>query len=269
MIRSAPWKPIGFYSRIIWQMIENLSRRYDCRLHALLRRSKSLGIIIGILYRIKREKCLANWLASRGRSYRGLFPVERNVFAKKKKDSLAKFSYEKQYFWKNWLLAFEDKNGRYTSTRSIYIYIYKFGKRGRHKLYPTIVVVFQPTFPLPLFRTTFVTFSFDRFVIHVDRRHWFPSMLKLFRDNIYKPRERRRGKKKKKEIFLFQSTSPCRRHSSPTNERTKGERKFCSVSRVWKSGNFSLRSFYGLVTACKVSRISAASFKTPLIVNGP
>lgn len=90
---------------------------------------------------------------------------------KKKKDSFAKFSYEKQYFWKNRLLAFEGKNGRYTSTRSIYIYIYKFGKRGRHKLCPTIVVVFQPTFPLPLFHTTFVTFSFDRFVIHVDRRH--------------------------------------------------------------------------------------------------
>lgn len=88
---------------------------------------------------------------------------------KKKKDSLAKFSYEKQYFWKNRLLAFEGKNGRYTSTRSIYIYIYKFGKRGRHKLCPTIVVVFQPTFPLPLFHTTFVTFSFDRFMIHMDR----------------------------------------------------------------------------------------------------
>lgn len=268
MIGSAPWKPIGFYSRIIWQMIENLSRRYDCRLHALLRRSKSLGIIIGILYRIKREKCLANWLASRGRSYRGLFPVERNVFTKKKKDSLAKFSYEKQYFWKNRLLAFEGKNGRYTSTRSIYIYIYKFGKRGRHKLYPTIVVVFQPTFPLPLFRTTFVTFSFDRFVIHVDRRHWFPSMLKLFRDNIYKPRERRRGKKKKKCFSFNQRLLVAAILLPRTNERRE-KRKFCSVSRVWKSGNFSLRSFYGLVTACKVSRISAASFKTPLIVNGP
>lgn len=138
MIGSAPWKPIGFYSRIIWQMIENLSRRYDCRLHALLRRSKSLGIIIGILYRIKREKCLANWLASRGRSYRGLFPVERNVFAKKKKkDSLAKFSYEKQYFWKNRLLAFEGKNGRYTSTRNIYTYTSLAKEEGTNFIQPS------------------------------------------------------------------------------------------------------------------------------------
>lgn len=133
MIGSVRWKPIGFYRRIIWQMIENLSRRYDCRLHALLRPSLAHGIIIGILYRIEREKCLANWLASRGRSYRGLFPGERNVF-REKKGSFAKFSYEKQGFWKNRLVAFEVKNARYISKKSIYIYTQVWQKRKAQTL---------------------------------------------------------------------------------------------------------------------------------------
>lgn len=128
-------------------MIEDLSRRYDYRLHALLRPSLAHGIIIRILDRIKREKCLANWLASRGRSYRGLFPpAERNVFAK--------FSYKAGFLEKSTSNCWRQKSGY---RREIYIYI-KFGKRGRHKLYPTVVVIFPPTFPL-FTRATFVTFS--------------------------------------------------------------------------------------------------------------
>ena len=64
--------------------------------------------------------------------------MERNVFAKKKKkDSFAKFSYEKQYFWKNRLLAFEGKNGRYTSTRNIYTYTSLAKEEGTNFVQPS------------------------------------------------------------------------------------------------------------------------------------
>lgn len=156
MIGSVRWKPIGFYRRIIWQMIENLSRRYDCRLHALLRPSLAHGIIIGILYRIEREKCLANWLASRGRSYRGLFPGERNVFAKKKVVSRS-FLTKSKIFWKNRLVAFEVKNARYISKRSIYIYTSLAKEEG------TNFIQLSSSFFNQLFRflfsRTLVTFS--------------------------------------------------------------------------------------------------------------
>lgn len=75
----------------------------------------------------------------------------------RKKGSFAKFSYEKQGFWKNRLVAFEVKNARYISKKSIYIYTSLAKEEG------TNFIQLSSSFFNQLFRflfsRTLVTFS--------------------------------------------------------------------------------------------------------------
>lgn len=75
---------------------------------------------------------------------------------REKKGSFAKFSYEKQGFWKNRLVAFEVKNARYISKKSIYIYTSLAKEEGTNFI--QLSSFFNQLFRF-LFSRTLVTFS--------------------------------------------------------------------------------------------------------------
>lgn len=144
-------------------MIEDLSRRYDYRLHALLRPSLAHGIIIRILDRIKREKCLANWLASRGRSYRGLFPpAERNVFAN--------FSYKAGFLEKSTSNCWRQKSGYRRE-----IYIYKVWQKRKAQTLSNCRRRFSTNFSSFHSRNICNIFLENRFAIVAVSRRWYTS----------------------------------------------------------------------------------------------
>lgn len=165
---------------------------------------------------------------------------------KKKKDSLAKFSYEKQYFWKNRLLAFEGKNGRYTSTRSIYIYIQVWQKRKAQTL----------SNHRRRFSTNFSASSFPHNIRNIFLRSFRDTRglealisfdVKIIqRQYIYKPRERRRGKKKKKCFSFNQRLLVAAILLPRTNERRERENSAvypaCERVAIFPSAPFTVSS---------------------------
>lgn len=185
----------------------------------------------------------------------------------------------KQDFWKNRLVTVEDKN---RGIDEKYIYIYKVWQKRKAQTLSNCRRRFSTNFSSFHSRNICNIFLENRFaivavstssMIHVEtigrQRRWFPSLLKLF-ETIYIYINHAKEEEENKSVSLSINVSLSRAAIllPRTNERTKQrERKLCSLSRAWKSGSFSLHSFYGF--ACTVSRISAASFKTPLIVNGP